>query len=93
MCPRCLFSFKGLKEGDAYFKVTGTIHIKFQICDFFFPNNKKQLPLRYIIFSIQELLGSYFHFFIACVLILFYFNLVINGQISNKHCILRCSAY
>ena len=47
-----------------------------------------------MVLSIQQLQISYFHFFIVSTLILFYmhFNLVINGHISNKHCILRFTA-
>ena len=45
-----------LKEGDAHFKVRGTIHMKFQqFIIFSFQNSNKQLPLRYIVLKIHEL--------------------------------------
>ena len=46
-----------LKEGKTYFKVRGTSHMKF--CDLFFPSNSKQLPLRYIVLNISELLVTF----------------------------------
>ena len=69
-CLRCLLNFKALrcgdfggwylKEGGTYFKVRGTIHMKFQnFVIFSFPNNNKQLPLRYIVLNISELLVTF----------------------------------
>ena len=54
-----------LEEGGPYFKVRGTIHMKFQKFMIFLFENNKQLPLRYIALNIQDLLATFT--FLQCV--------------------------
>ena len=67
ICPWCLFNFKALRFGG-YWRVvlkrgrhlfqhkSNYSHEISKLCDFFFPNNNKQLPLRCIVLNISELL-------------------------------------